>query len=258
MRDGPSTRDDNGRRRYEVRWRGASVDGCLRQLATGRNGAGAGIDNDPGDGLDDSLFVHSSQVQLSERPCLHALGNVRMRMRENGMLLISSGQRRGEVLTEEFWNNCFVVRTKCQRARKGSRRDKATKPPASHGEECPGERCQQHTPAAALPPSPGVSSPAFSPRGHFIMVPIANSDVEDNTWGLRAGRAIPRTPTPATWQHEAGQSSAVVVFGLAWFQGIFCLRSRPPQHVPNEMQNVGRPMDSLQSRLKSGEADSPT
>lgn len=27
--------------------------------------------------------------------------------------------------------------------------------------------------------------------------------------------------------HEAGQSSAVVVFGLAWFQGIFCLRSRP-------------------------------
>lgn len=123
-----------------------------------------------------------------------------MRMRENGMLLISSGQRRGEVLTEEFWSNCFVVRTKCQQARKDSRRDKATKPPASHGEECPGERCQQHTPAAALPPSPGVSSPAFSSRGHFIMVPIANSDVEDNTWGLRAGRATPRTPTPATWQ----------------------------------------------------------
>lgn len=39
----------------------------------------------------DSLFTRAKS-QLSERPCLHALGNVRMRMRENGMLLISSGQ----------------------------------------------------------------------------------------------------------------------------------------------------------------------
>lgn len=93
MRDGPSTRDDNGD--GVTRCDGApqvstAVCDSLRR-GDGAKWAGAGIDNDPGDGLNDSLFTRAKS-QLSERPCLHAPGNVRMRMRENGMLLISSGQ----------------------------------------------------------------------------------------------------------------------------------------------------------------------
>lgn len=181
MRDGPSTRDDNGRRRYEVRCCAASVDGCLRQLATGRNGVGAGIDNDPGDGLG-GLAVHSSQVPTQRATLSSCAGQCPDADEGEWDATYKQRSGRGEVLTEEFWRNCFVVRcslfgpSATRQARKDSngrrvQQSKATKPPqpASHGEECPGVRCQQHTPAAALAaiaqPRASAAQPSSNGRG---------------------------------------------------------------------------------------------
>lgn len=216
----------------------------------GTKWAGAGIDNDPGDGL----TVHWSQVPTQRATLSSCAGQCPDADEGEWDATYKQRSGRGEVLMEEFWSNCFAVRCSVQvptgkdglqRASRATKQSRRAARIAWRGMA----RCEvptTHTccrPAAAIAqPRASAAQPSPMPRGHCIMVPIAKSDCEmtRGAEGWQGNSSYSHTSHMASTKpksrtsHEAGQSSAVVVFGLASFQGIFCFRLRPPQHVPIE------------------------